>query len=273
MTGKSELAKQIGASRADSVGIKLRAEVLFLRPDQIDPDPEQPRKEFGEAGLVCLADSLRKHGQLQPVIVKQVQNKYVLVTGERRWRAAKLAGKPVQAVLWKKGDARSLQLVENLLRDDLKPVEQAKAFAEMMKKEGWSVRELARQLCLEHSRVAKALKLLELPKKVQAAVDAGEIPPTTAYEIAKKPRKVQSKLACEAAAGRIKGDDLRQKPAPTPSPVLTLGQATPWLYQASGVRIAVTGHRSQRELIATLEAALTAARAEKQSLAGGLGRR
>jgi ParB family chromosome partitioning protein len=273
MIGKLEMAERIDASRADAVGVRLRTGILELRPDQIDPDPEQPRKEFGDDGLTLLAESLRKFSQLQPVLVRKNGARYTLVTGERRWRAAKLARmSTIQCLLCQGGDTRSLQLVENIFREDLQPIEEAKAYAAIMKREGWGIREMAKHLHLEHSRVAKALKLLELPVEVQKSVDRGEIPPTTAYEIAKRPKSEHKKLARAAAEGKIKGDDLRKKPAP--APVLTLGQSTtPWAHQAGGVGIAVTGHRSQRELIAALEAALTAARAEKSSLAGGLGRR
>src|SRR3954464_2566921 len=112
MSGTCDLAKQIGALPADAIKIKLRTEILNLRPDQIEPDPGQPRQDFDEEGLARLADSLRKYGQLHPVIVRQGQNKYILVTGERRWRATKMAGKPhVQALLRKGGDARSIQLI------------------------------------------------------------------------------------------------------------------------------------------------------------------
>jgi ParB/RepB/Spo0J family partition protein len=223
MIGKCELAEGIGASPADSVKTKIRTEILFLNPDQIERDSDQPRQTFDKEGLARLAQSLRKIGQLQPVIVRHEQDRYILVTGERRWRAAKMAGKPyVEAVLWKKGDVRSLQLVENLLREDLKPIEHARAYVEIMQREKWSARELARRLSIDHSRIAKALKLLDLPEKVQKAVDAGKIPPTTAYEIAKRPSAEQEWIAREAAAGRIKGTDLRRR-EPGPAPVLTLG--------------------------------------------------
>src|SRR5262245_30442884 len=91
-TGNFALVKEMGASVADTVKIRLRTEILHLSPDLIDPDPEQPRKDFGEEGLVRLAESLRKFSQLQPVLVRKEGSRYILVTGERRWRAAKLAG-------------------------------------------------------------------------------------------------------------------------------------------------------------------------------------
>jgi ParB family chromosome partitioning protein len=163
--------------------------VLHLAPAMIEPDPNQPRQEFDEDSLNRLAGSLRDHGQLQPVLVRKDRGRYVLVAGERRWRAAKRAGlSTVQALLCTGGDVLTLQLIENLLREDLKPVEQARSFAAIMKKEGWSARELGRQLSLDHTGITRALKLIDLPKEVQEAVDEGEIPPTTAYEISKRPR-------------------------------------------------------------------------------------
>ena len=146
---------------------------------------------------------------------KGIGSRYTLVTGERRWRAAKLAGMPrIQAILWRGGDARSIQLVENLLREDLKPIEQAKAYRAILEREKWSARELAKQLSIEQSKIAKALKLLKLPEDIQRLVDSGEIPHTTAYEITKKPKGEQMKLAKAAARGEIKGNDLRRKPEP-----------------------------------------------------------
>jgi ParB family chromosome partitioning protein len=261
MTGRCELARQIGASPADAVGITPRKVVLHLNPAMIEPDPEQPRKAFDEEGLARLADSLRKYRQLQPIVVRKEKGRYVIVAGERRWRAAMLAGMAtVEALLWNGDDTLSIQLVENLLREDLKPVEQARAFAALMEREGWSARELARQLSLDHTGIARALKLIDLPEEVQEAVDQGEIPPTTAYEISKRPREEQAKLAREVAAGRIKGDDLRRR-EPTPASATV---STPWVYQAGDIRVTVTGHRSRDEVIAALKAALNAATSGKR---------
>ena len=268
----------MGASPADAAGIKLRTEILFLKPDQIDPDPDQPRKVFSNDGLCRLADSLRKFSQLHPVLVRREGARYILVAGERRWRAAKLSGmQTLQCLVCRGGDVRSIQLVENLMREDLQPIEQAKAYKEMMKKEGWAVRELARNLHLEHSRVSKALKLLKLPVAVQRAVDAGDLPPTTAYEIANRPKNEPRPLARDCVSGKIKGDDLRQKPvtAPAPTPKLTLA-APPvahqaWEYEHGKTQVTVTGYRDKKELITKLERALASARAARLPLLGGLG--
>ena len=273
MIGNSEIARQMGATPADAVKFKPRTVILDLRPDQIEPDPGQPRKDFDEESLARLARSLRKFSQLQPILVRKEGARYILVAGERRWRAAKLAGmSTVQAILYRGGDARSIQLVENLLSEDLKPVEQAKADQAIMKKEGWSARELARHLSVEHSGVSRAMALLGLDEDIQKSVDAGVIPPTTAYEITKKPKEQHAMLAKAAAEGRIKGDDLRRtKKAPTP--VLTRGQSPTWIYQAGKVQLTVTGHRSHDEVASALEEAFKAARSGKKPLVGGLGRR
>jgi len=275
--GKRELAKQIGATPADAAGIKLRTEVLFLKPDQIDPDPDQPRQEFDNNSLRRLADSLRKYGQLQPALVRKEGARYILVAGERRWRAAKLAGMPnVHCLLCRGGDVRSIQLVENLMREDLLPIEQAKAYKEIMDKEGWKVRELARNLHQEHSKVSKALKLLTLPENVQRAVDAGDLAPTTAYEISKRPKNEHRQLARDAVAGKIKGDDLRQKPAPPPpKPTLLLPSSKPtpleWQYKDGSFKLYATSFRDKKDLITKLERALASARAARLPLMGGLG--
>jgi ParB family chromosome partitioning protein len=277
MTGKSEMAERIGASRADAVGVRLRAQILELRPDQIDPDPEQPRKEFGDDGLTRLADSLKKFSQLQPILVRKNGTRYILVTGERRWRAAKLAGMPtIQCLLCRGGDARSLQLVENIFRKDLKPIEEAKAYQAIMKREGWGLREMAKHLHLEHSRVSKALKLLKLSPGVQRSVDKGEIPASTAYEIARRPKAEQKQLAQDAAAGKIRGADLRQKlaPRPAPKPTLTFGKTDvthDWDYEFGKIQVSVTGYRDKKGLVTALERALASARAARLPLAGGLG--
>jgi ParB family chromosome partitioning protein len=288
MHSKSDLANQIGARLADTVGIKLRTEVLFLRPDQIDPDPEQPRQEFDHEGLARLAESLRKFSQLQPVLVRKAGSRYILVSGERRWRAAKIAGMTtIQALLCKGGDVLSIQLVENLLREDLKPIEQARAYKAIMEREGLSVRELTRHLSIEHSGISKSLRLLKLPEEIQKQVDSGEIPPTTAYEISKQPNEKQGPLAKAAAEGRLKGDDLRRpKPAPAPAPepaprrpaaapVLTLGapRDDSWVFAAGRGEVVISGFRDNADALKLLEKAAAAFRARKKSLVGGVGRR
>jgi ParB family chromosome partitioning protein len=139
------------------------------------------------------------------------------VVGERRWRAARLAGLESIACVVVLGnptaeDLLEDQLVENALREDLKPIEQAKAYQSLMKSRGLSTRQLAERLQIGAATVAKALALLTLPGDMQAAVEAGQIVPGTAYELSKidDPRE-QAALAKEAAAGRLRRDEIQKR--------------------------------------------------------------
>jgi ParB family transcriptional regulator, chromosome partitioning protein len=172
--------------------------------DRIGPDPDQPREEFDEESLRRLADSLRQRGQLQPIRVRwdEGRGQYVIVCGERRWRAAQLAGLATLSCVVMDGPADAgellaLQLVENCVREDLKPIEQARAFRALMASHGWTVSRVARELAIDHSNVSRALALLELPAAVQEQVEQGALPPATAYEV--------SKLADPAAQAEVAG--------------------------------------------------------------------
>lgn len=165
---------------------------LELPVDRIEPDPDQPRREFDPEGLQRLARSLKERGQIQPIRVRWAEglNKWVIVAGERRWRAARIAGlSKLDAVetlaRQSPGDVLIDQLVENCLREDLKPVEQARAFKTLMAAEGWSQQQLAETLRVSESQVTRAMALLELPGSVQDRVEAGALSVTVAYEVSK----------------------------------------------------------------------------------------
>jgi ParB family chromosome partitioning protein len=186
---------------------------------KIAPDPDQPREEFDEEALGRLAESLKARGQLQPIRVRwdEGRERYVILVGERRWRAAQMAGLASLSAVVVEGsvppeELLAIQLVENCLREDLKPIEQAKAFKALMERNGWSARQVARELAIEHTGVARALALLMLPGDVQEAVEAGRIAPRTAYELTKidDPGE-QAEAAREAAAGRLKRDELAER--------------------------------------------------------------
>src|SRR3954454_2459674 len=160
--------------------------------DKLAPDPDQPREEFDEASLARLAESLRTRGQLQPIRVRwdEAQSRYLIVCGERRWRAARIAGLPGMSCVIMDTPATpaellALQLVENLVREDLKPIEQARAFRSVMESNAWSTHDVARELAVDQSSVVRALRLLELPAAVQEQVEQGPLPPATAYEVSK----------------------------------------------------------------------------------------
>ena len=179
-----ETAKYRGASR-----IK---DALAIEIDRIIPDPDQPRKEFDPAPLAELAESLKARGQLQPVRARYdvASDRWVIVAGERRYRAALMAGLPTLMAIEAKGpadpgDILEDQLVENLLRDNLKPIEQARAFRTLIDRRGWSYRQLSDHLHVAPASVARALALLDLPEDLQGRVELGELAPSVAYEVSR----------------------------------------------------------------------------------------
>ena len=146
--------------------------------EAIVPNPQQPRKAFGDSSLADLAESMRRSGVLQPVVVRRVGQSYELIVGERRWRAARLAGlSHVPAVVREASDAETLELalVENLLREDLNPMEEAEAYQRLLTDFSWTQEQLAQRVGRDRSSVANCLRLLRLPESIQADLRAGRL--------------------------------------------------------------------------------------------------
>ena len=144
----------------------------------IDRNPFQPRQDFDETALNELAESLTDHGMLQPVVVRKHEDRYQLVSGERRWRAATVAGwDKVPCQIWEADDRQmaELALVENVQRRDLNALEKAASFQQYIDQYGCKQDELATRLKIDRSTVANLIRLLELPEVVQAAVRSGDI--------------------------------------------------------------------------------------------------
>jgi len=145
------------------------------------PNPEQPRKHFEPALLRELADSIKLHGILQPIVVSPHPHDpghYILIAGERRWRAAQLAGQhEVPAVVrdTPESDRLELAVLENLQRLDLSPIEEAQAYRQLMDVRGYTQEQLAERISKDRSTVANALRLLKLPPKVQDLVQDGRL--------------------------------------------------------------------------------------------------
>jgi ParB family transcriptional regulator, chromosome partitioning protein len=196
-------------------GVSRNKDAAHIPTEKIGSDPAQPREEFDEAELEKLAESLRTRGQLQPITVywDEARTLYVLVCGERRWRAAKLAGIPtmtatILARAPEAGERLALQCIENLLRSDLRPLEEAKAYRELMSLNGWSAAQLSRELAVSESKVTRAMALLELPEPVQTQVESGILPPATAYEISKVADQVeQAELATRVVRDKLSRQD------------------------------------------------------------------
>jgi ParB family chromosome partitioning protein len=141
--------------------------------DRIDPNPEQPRRRFDEAALASLSDSIKQHGVLQPVVVRRAGERYQLLVGERRWRAARAAGlTAIPAVVADTQDRDRLEiaLIENVQRRDLNPIELAHAFRTLLET-GKTQDEIGRRVSLDRSTVANHVRLLELPRELQEDVE------------------------------------------------------------------------------------------------------
>jgi ParB family chromosome partitioning protein len=146
--------------------------------DSIDANPYQPRERFDDEHLGELAESIRKHGVLQPVVVRRAGGRYQLVVGERRLRASKMAGRTtIPAIVREIGDDDSLKfaLLENLQREDLTPVEEARGYTALREEFGLSVKDVAGILGKDRSTVANTLRLLNLPKRVIELLEQGRL--------------------------------------------------------------------------------------------------
>lgn len=144
----------------------------------IDVNKDQARKSFDESKLSELSDSLKQHGMIQPLILTEKDGRYTIVAGERRYRAARMAGLKVVPAVIKDIDEDALlelSIIENIQREDLNPVEEAKAISLLMQEHGFTQEAVAKRIGRSRSAVANTLRLLVLPPKVQSFVETGEL--------------------------------------------------------------------------------------------------
>ncbi len=163
-------AENSGASGEGAVSIKI---------GEIEPNRDQPRKEFDSTALSELADSISQHGILQPLLLRpMVSGGYRIVAGERRWRAARMAGlSEVPAVVREMTDAEEMlfALIENLQREDLSPLEEARGYRTLMETQGFTQEEVSQTVGKSRPAVTNAMRLLNLPEDVQDMLEKGEI--------------------------------------------------------------------------------------------------
>ena len=180
------MAKKSGLGRGiDSIFLdnefedKEKNGVSTLRLSQIDPTPGQPRKTFDQEALAQLADSIAAHGVLQPILVREVgPERYAIVAGERRWRAAKLAGQSEIPVIITDMDERTaaeVALIENIQREDLNPIEEAEGYRTLSEEYGMTQEEIASRVGKSRSAIANTLRLLALPTEIRASVVSGAL--------------------------------------------------------------------------------------------------
>jgi ParB family chromosome partitioning protein len=199
------------------------AEVLHIAVDQIDPNPFQPRRHFDPADISALADSLRQHGMLQPVLVRPFGERYQLIAGERRLRAsveAHLHEVPARVMELDDQRVRELAMVENLQREDLNAIEKANAFRDYLNTYGGTQEELAGRLGLDRSTISNLIRLLDLPEELQEAVRSKTISPGHARALLGLPGAEQQVAACRRVIAE--GLSVRQTEA-----LVATGEPTP----------------------------------------------
>ena len=179
---------------------------LFLPISQVESCAAQPRKQFDPDALADLADSIRQHGIIQPLTVRKLQSGYYqIIAGERRWRAARMAGlTQVPVVVIEADDRKAMELamIENLQREDLNPMEEAEGYRTLMEQYGLTQEETSQRVGKSRSAVANALRLLHLSDEVRALVEEGKLSGGHARALVPLTAELQKK----AAAVIIKDD-------------------------------------------------------------------
>jgi len=235
--------------------------------DRIELNPDQPRKEFDQESLQQLADSIREVGLLQPILVTEERGRYRIVAGERRYRAARLAGLRAVPAIEKQFSAEEIMLaalVENLQREDLNPMESAAAIRRLMDLGSLTQEEAARQLGKSRPAVANLLRLLTLPATVQELVRAGDLSEGHARVLAGvKGAARQEMLARQAVAQGLSVralELLTRKPESSarslpPLPAPELRDFAERLQRATGVRAQITGDLKRGKVTLTYRSA------------------
>lgn len=223
------LSNLFGADVADLSADSATDSVSQIALSKIEPNPNQPRKKFDQQALEELAESIRLHGIITPITVRPGDKNgyYQIIAGERRWRAARLAGlKEIPAMVLEahESEVMELALIENLQRQDLNPIEEAKGYELLMQQFGMTQEEVAHRVVKSRPAVANALRLLALPDEVRTMVSEGKLSGGHAravLAVAEEDKRVEaakqmvgmSVRQAEALAKRI-----NKKPAPKPQP-------------------------------------------------------
>ena len=152
--------------------------VTMVRISDVEPNANQPRKAFDSEELEALSESISLYGMIQPITARMVDGMYQIVTGERRWRAARMAGLsevPVIVIVADDKKAAELALVENIQRSDLNPIEIALGYAALIEEYGLTQEETAKRIGKSRTAVTNALRLLNLPDSVRKMIENGEL--------------------------------------------------------------------------------------------------
>ncbi len=184
--GKSGLGKGLDALFPSNVDVDSlggipstnNEKIVEMKITEIEPDTNQPRKKFNEEKLVELADSIKEHGVLQPIIVAKKDDYYQIIAGERRWRASKIAGlKTIPTIVrdYDEKKIREVSLIENIQRENLNPIETAQAIKELMEEHNLTQEQLAKTLGKSRSAIANTVRILNLDERVIELVNEGKL--------------------------------------------------------------------------------------------------
>lgn len=250
----------LSAEGAKSLGIR------HVPIDRIEPNPENPRLLFEESALVELAASITEHGVLQPILVRPMgPDRYQLVAGERRWRAAAKAGLPtIPALVEELDDEAALEIavIENLQREDLSPLEEATMYEKMVRDHGYSIRKLAQKLGKDKGYLENRLRLADAPEEIRALVSVRKDTLSHAYELMKvQDPKKRRRLAAQVASGQLSLVKLRERIEGRPRRAADLGPDEPGDWPTGEEAAAVA---PQPPVMPTGDDALLAAKAQFQ---------
>lgn len=220
---------------AAATGSEPGSGLLHLSIEQIEPNPLQPRAVFQADRLNELAQSIRENGIIQPLVVRKAGNRFQLIAGERRWRAAQLAGlSRVPAVIREVDDTRAaaLALIENLQREDLNPLEEAQGMRRLIEGFGLTHQQVAEALGYSRPAVSNTLRLLELAEPVQEMLATGDLDMGHARALLPLPREMQFDVARRVAARGYTVRDVEKLVQARLEPAPSRPEATPdadWL--------------------------------------------
>lgn len=237
--------------------------VVELSVGDIDPNRNQPRKKFDDDALLALADSIRHNGVLSPILVARDGRRYTIIAGERRWRAARLANCPtIPAIVRDWDDVRRQEaaLVENIQREDLNAIEEARGIRRLMEECALTQEVVAERIGRSRSAVANILRLLNLPKRIQDAVIEGTLSAGHARVLAGiDDAELQSGLFAKTmqfgwsvrqleAAAKNAQTEKKEKPEPVALPI-EYEELTERLRRATGLKVKLEGTQEKGKIV------------------------
>lgn len=237
--------------------------VIDLPLGDIDPNRNQPRKNFDNEALTALADSIRHSGVLSPILVAREGSRYTIIAGERRWRAARIAGvETIPAIVreWDDIKRQEAALVENMQREDLNPIEEAQGVYVLMNECALTQEEVAQRLGRSRPAVANLLRLLNLPKAIQQAIIDGAISAGHARVLAGiADKKLQALLFAKTvqqgwsvrqleAAAKQAAEPQKEKPQTAPLPA-EYEELTERLRSATGLKVSFSGTEQKGRIV------------------------